>query len=67
MCVPAPATLGLNVPLLEFVIPVPLQVPPVVAADKFTDEWFKQNGPAGFMVASGVSTTIIIAVVIIGS
>ena len=49
---PAPAVAGSNVPVDAFVIPVPLQVPPVSAAIKFTLEAFEQKGPAWVIVAS---------------
>ena len=45
--VPTPATTGSKVPLAEFVIPVPLQVPPATEAFKFTARLPLQNGPAG--------------------
>ena len=58
--VPAPAVEGLNVPKLALVIPVPLQVPPPVAADKLIEASAVQNGPVAVMVAFGIGLTVTI-------
>jgi hypothetical protein len=52
LCVPAPATEGLNTPVTVFVMPVPDHTPPSVAAVKVIGEAMSQIGPAGQMVAS---------------
>ena len=63
---PAPATLGENVPVAAFVIPVPLHVPPGCAAVNVAGTSFRQKGPAGVIVAShdgqgcSASTSLII-------
>ena len=62
LCTPTPATEGSNVPRDVSVIPAPLQVPPGVTAVKFVAAAFKQNGPAGFIVASGAGVTVIVPV-----
>ena len=62
MCVPTPAVAGLNVPKLELVIPVPLQVHPPVAEVKFKAASEVQKGPAAVIVALGVALTVIVSV-----
>src|SRR5688572_30626812 len=57
--VPAPAVAGSKIPTAPFIIPVPLQVPPAVAAERVTDPSVTQKGPAGVMVASGAGSTTI--------
>ena len=42
--VPTPAIEGSNVPLIESVIPFPLQVPPLVAADRLNELSVTQTG-----------------------
>ncbi len=59
MWLPVPAIAGSNVPAFASVIPVPLQVPPGVAAVRVTAVSVSQNGPAGVMVASGEGSTTI--------
>jgi hypothetical protein len=61
--VPTPAVTGLNTPVDAFVIPVPLHVPPAVAAVSVTEVPFEQKGPAGLIVASGVATVIVVVFV----
>ena len=56
-CVPMPAVAGSKVPTDVLVIPVPLQVPPVVAAVSVTTLSLMQNGPAGVIVASRIADT----------
>ncbi len=48
---------GLKVPAKASVIPVPLQVPPVVAADKLNEASSIHTGPTGAMVGSGAGST----------
>jgi hypothetical protein len=45
--VPAPETAGLKVPSAEFVIPVPLQVPPEAAAERLKGAAEAQTGATG--------------------
>ena len=59
MKVPAPAVAGLNVPVAVLVMPVPLHVPPPVAAVKFVVGSDKQKGPDGVIVAFGTAFTLI--------
>ena len=47
---PAEANAGLNVPFIASVIPVPLHVPPALAADNVIGSSAIQNGPAGVIV-----------------
>ena len=44
------------------VIPVPLQVPPAVAAVNVTEASVAQKGPAAVMVAFGTGSTTIVSV-----
>jgi hypothetical protein len=53
------ADAGSNVPFAAFVIPVPLQVPPAVAAERFTVASLEQKSPGLVIVASGVWLTVI--------
>ncbi len=50
---------GSNVPAFISVIPVPLQVPPPVAAVKFCAASVLQKSPGLVIVASGVAFTVI--------
>ena len=52
VCVPGPAEAGSNVPIEVFVIPGPLQIPPVFAAFNVKGVTSIQCGPEGSMVAS---------------
>ena len=49
---PAPATLGLNAPVAGFVIPIPLQVPPGLAAVNTIGFASTHNEPGLTIVAS---------------
>ena len=55
--VPVPAVVGLNVPLVVLVIPVPDQVPPGVTEDKFVGGSSLQK-ISGVKVASKPATTV---------
>ena len=57
--VPTPADAGVKVPATASVIPVPLQVPPGVAAVRLNGASVVQKGPAGVIVASGAGLTTI--------
>ena len=57
VCRPIPAIAGLNVPVDEFVIPVPDHVPPRSTEFKITYASSSQNGPAGVIDASTSGST----------
>ncbi|MPM65883.1 hypothetical protein SDC9_112787 [bioreactor metagenome] len=61
-----PAVAGSNVPFEVLVIPVPLHVPPEVAAVRSTAVPLKQNGPAGSMLASRNDETVMYIVSVSG-
>ena len=65
-CVPTPAVAGSKVPADVFVIPVPLQVPPAVAAVSVAALSLMQNGPAGVIVASSIADTTMFIVSVSG-
>jgi hypothetical protein len=52
---------GEKVPLELFVIPVPLHVPPAVAAFKLNELVFEQTGEIGVMELFGTLFTIIVS------
>ena len=56
---PSLATDGSKVPFIAFVIPVPDQTPPGVAAVKLTGRSSLQNSPGSVIVPSGASKTSI--------
>lgn len=60
MKVPTPADVGLKVPVVLLIMPVPDHVPPAVAADNVTEAAFAQKGPAGAMVALGGAATVMV-------
>lgn len=55
---------GSNVPVVALVIPVPLHVPPGVAALSVTAAAVLQNGPAGVMLASAVPVMVMVVVAV---
>ena len=63
---PTPAVVGLNVPVVPFVIPIPVHVPPGLTAVKLTLDAFEQNGPAWVIVASVVFVMEILNVAVPG-
>jgi hypothetical protein len=62
VCDPAPAVTGLNIPVEVLVIPVPLQVPPEVAADRVTAASISQKGPTGLIAPLATGFTVILVV-----
>lgn len=62
MNVPMPATEGSNVPLAPLVIPVPLHVPPPVAAERLKEEAATQVDGAVVIVASSRELTFTVTV-----
>ena len=62
ICVPIPAVAGSKVPFEAFVIPVPLHVPPAVAADKLKEAAPTHTIVGCVMVALGIAKTVTKAV-----
>ena len=60
--VPTPAVAGLKVPLVPEVIPVPVHVPPAVAAVKLNAGVPRQIGVTLLMVASAAVVPVIVTV-----
>ena len=60
--VPAPEVVGENVPAVPLVMPVPVHVPPVVAAVRLNEEPFTHTALGALIVASGVLITVITTV-----
>jgi hypothetical protein len=63
---PAPEVAGLNVPFAAFVIPVPLHVPPPVAALILNGAVFVQTGDTAVMVVLGTAFTVTVVVLLEG-
>ncbi len=57
VCVPGPAVIASNVPLMASVIPVPLQTPPGSTPVKLKAASFSQTGETGVIVASTSAST----------
>ena len=55
--VPTPEVAGLNVPLVVFVIPVPLQVPPAGLAEKLNADALAHTGATGVIDAVPAEVT----------
>ena len=62
--VPAPETEGSKIPLTPSVIPVPVQVPPLLAAIRNCGPSVVQKGPAGEMVAFEAAAIVMLSVAV---